>query len=242
MAHSNDLDYPIRRINEDNLRNFAIYDSDKKTVIQEYKNDELTTDQAAERLKQTLATLSGLVWVELCPMSKAQRGQGGGDAKKPNQWIALQCGGNNTAAVQGIGNVNQSQNIGALMGAMEEKFNARIEAIEEKNRLQREIDNLKRELEEAKEGSPTLAMLQPHLPRLIDGIFGNQPAAIAGTGNQPATVEEVSADEQARAEKALGILCGIDPDFINVLERLAYMAQTNLPNYNMAKNFLPQLP
>jgi hypothetical protein len=93
MAQGSNVEYVLKRMRADNIRNFSVFDGDKKTVIEQCKDNSLTVDGAIDRLRDTLEFCSGLVFVELCPLSKEERAGGGVAAKNPNYWIPVQCGG-----------------------------------------------------------------------------------------------------------------------------------------------------
>lgn len=236
------IDYILKRMGEDGIRNYAVYDRDKKTIIEEHKDDSLTVDQAIERMRSTLEYCDGLVFVELATMSKAERAKGGGQIK--NALIPVQCGG----AVAGIGSTNgggNNFNIGALTNALEEKFEARITAMEEKNRMQQEISELKRQLAEAKEVNPTtqaiMGLLPNILPQVVSGIFGKVPAPIAGhpqVTEVEATQDEATPEQLEIVNDALTRLFVIDPELPQTLQKLAYMAENNKPMFDMARQML----
>lgn len=238
------IDYILKRMGDDGIRNYAVYDRDKKTVIEEHKDDSLTVDQAIERMRSTLEYCDGLVFVELATMSKAERAKGGGQIK--NALIPVQCGG----AVAGIGSTNGGGNnisIGAITNALEEKFNARLDAMEKENKLQRKIEELERELREAREVNPTtqaiMGLLPNLLPQVVNGIFGKVPAPIAGHGTEPPVVEvqattEATAEELEIVNDALTRLFAIDSELPQTLQKLAYMAENNKPMFDMARKML----
>jgi len=235
MAQTTNPKYILDRMRAENIRNFRIFDSDKKTVIEDESANNLTVDQAIDRVQQTLNALTGLVWVELCNVARGEKAAGGG--AMPNKWIALNLGG-----VQGIGTHNQAPNPGGnfaeLMAAMEQRNNDKLEALKKEFEYKNEINDLKRQLAES--GGP-LEILKPHIPAIITGIFGARPAAIAGHNTPPAAppaAEEHTAETVEFAELQLSRLLAVDPQFLQVLEKLADMAENEPQKYQMAKNFL----
>jgi hypothetical protein len=128
------------------------------------------------------------------------------------------------------------------MAAQETRFNERLDALAIEMRHKSEIEDLKRQLAEAKEGNPMVDKIINNLPA-IAGVLGFKPPhAIAGH-DSPAPAAEVlefSEDDDAFAETQIKRLLAVDPDFLKVLKRLADMAETNPPMYEMAKKMLPE--
>jgi hypothetical protein len=236
MAHGNNIEYICERITEDEIRNFAIYDTDKKTLIEENKTGTLSPEEVCQRVRRTLSNCHGLVYGELARKSREEAGKGGKVLE--NARLAIQCGGAN-APVHGIGNTGPSQD---YIGALNNNFQLQLDNLKAVWAKDQEIQNLKAKIKELEEGNPMVKMMEPHLPRLIDGIFGASPQRIAGPGPDAPQQEEVKLPENAEkfAELQLRRLLAVDPEFLSVLERLADMAETNRAMYDMAKNMLPK--
>jgi hypothetical protein len=238
-------EYILKRMRADGVRNFSVLDQDKKTVVEEVKDDSLTVDQAIDRVRDTLDFCTGLVFVELCPMSRQDRRTGGAELKKPNCLIPVHCGGSRPAGgnapMSGIGSTGPSYQ--DLMAAQEQRFNDRMDALEKDFKHKKEIEDLQRQLAEAKEGNPTVDKIINNLP-VIAGFLGfKTPTGIAGPGpgvdTNPEALEFTDQDDEF-AETQIKRLLAVDPDFLQVLKRLADMAETNPPMYEMAKNMLPK--
>ena len=245
MAHTSDKNYILNRVITEQIRNYRILDGDKKTVIEEVADDSLTVDQVRDRIEATLNALSGggIIWITLLPKSKAARGEGG--AIGVNKMIAFNTG----SSVNGIGSTsapaNNDNSIGAISAALEEKFNAKLEAMQLQNKHDAEIRELKAKLAEAENSSPVLKMIEPLVPHIITGLFGG-PKPIAG--HTPAAeettavqVEEITDEEQAKIENALTRIISVDPDFPTMLEKIAVLAESNTAMYNQAKTILNTL-
>ena len=239
MAHTSDINYILDRITQEDIRNYSILDGDKKTVIEESQDNSLTSDMVRTRVNRTLNALSGggIVWISLSSKSKLEKAAGGNVGT--NKMIAFNTGGQ----VSGIGNTGSdtASSIGAITAALEEKFNAKLEAMQLQNKHDAAIRDLQNKLEEAQNSSPIVKMIEPILPQIITGLFGQMPRPIAGPPKEETTavqVEEISDEEQAAIENALSRLISLDPDFPALLQKIATLAETNRPLYDQAKNFL----
>jgi hypothetical protein len=242
MAHTSDINYILDRITQEDIRNYSILDGDKKTVIEESQDNSLTSDMVRSRVERTLRALSGggIVWISLSSKSKLEKAAGGNVGT--NKMIAFNTGGQ----MPGIGSTggDTASSIGAISAALEEKFNAKLEAMQLQNKHDAEIRDLQNKLEEAQNSSPIVKMIEPILPQIITGLFGQMPRPIAGPPKEETTavqVEEISNEEQEAIENALTRLISVDPDFPIVLQKLAHLAENNLQMYNQAKTLLNTL-
>lgn len=236
MAFATDYTWIYDQIRAKGASAYSLKNETRQIVMAE--NEGLTPDVIIQELQGILPNISGLVYLTISTKSKAEKGQGG---KTSDLTIPINLAASPKAgAIQGIGNVPMQDNTAAI-GALEEKFNAKLELIEANHKHALEVAELKRQLAEARETNPTIKMLEPHLPGIINGIFGGQPAAIAGVPETKPEAQELTQAEYDRATAALDALLKVDPDFITVLERLALMAQTMPQMYAQAKNMLPPL-
>lgn len=240
MAYATNYTWVFDQIRAKGASAYRLQNENRTVIMAE--NEGLSPDVVISELQGILPNLSGLVYLTISTKSKVEKSQGG----KAND-IVIPINLSTSAPVAGIGAVQMPvQDTSQLIAGIEEKFNARLEMQAQQFKHQQEIAELRRQLAEAKEVNPTVAMLQPHLPALISGLFGGGSSpAIAGIPAEPvqqAQPVEVGEDETARATDAINRLLAVDADFINTLCRLAHMAETDSNMYNMAKNMLPPLP
>lgn len=245
MAYSKSTDWIKEQILARNIVAYKITDERKNTIAE---NDQLTPDLVVSELDGILPNLTGLIHLQLSPKNKAEKAAGGTNTKQ-DITIPIQL----SADSKPIGAIHQPQqptvDHAKIYEEMENRFNARLQIMEMQNKHALEIADLKRQLAEAQETNPVIKMLEPQLPQIISGLLGNaQPRPMAGINEhanevQPVEVQqvEVSEDEHGAAENAISRLLTIDPDFINVLQRLAKLAEQNIDMYNMAKGMLPPL-
>jgi len=234
MAYTKDIEWIKLQIRSKHIIAYKIQDERKNTLAE---NEELSPDLVISELESIIPNLSGMVLLTLSPKNKTEK-QAGGMATRQDLNITLQLG-NNNMPVQAIGNIPIDNT--KIFNEIEQRFNDKLEAQKIEFKHLNEIESLKRELAEAKEANPTIKMLEPHLPGIIAGIFGgaNAPAAIAGMPKSENT-QEFSAEDDERAENSVKRLLAVDPDFLNVLERLAAFAENNIQGYNYALGMLPK--
>jgi hypothetical protein len=238
MAHVNNPAFIKQRIIDSKCQNFAIYnDAAKKSLIAQDKSGDLDVEQCANMVEQILANLTGLVYVELCAMSKEEKAKGGGALQ--NSVIPIQLGGA-PSVNGGIGSPGAPfQNYQELLALQEAKFNEKISGIETGFLHKLEIDSLKRQLEEVKNGSIGEQLIKKLAPTLIERYLP-PPAArpINGHGETDVIAEDLESADVARVEKAMGEWLSLDTDAINVLEKIVELAKTNPEKYNLAKSLI----
>ena len=210
-------DFVLDIMRTNDLRFFKVMGSDGKSLIVHQIDDSYTIDQAVEYLERTFERVTGTLYVTLNPRAKMGAG---GDSRILKFMVdtrdleTAETGADTTGMVSGI-------------GAIEEKFNARIEALEQKYFYESKIKELERELSEAKEGNP---MIDKVLSGLMP-LLAQQPQAVAGTsGEDDGDVDST----RIRISQAVQRIMAIDPKFVDNIEALADLAENNTAMYNMA--------
>jgi hypothetical protein len=124
---------------------------------------------------------------------------------------------------------------GMIMQQMKE--NAELMRKLEIQQKEKEMDELRREMKELKEGGTNA--LAPYMPYL-DKFFGIEKSShgIASTGHEDETVDESVVDKQKQVREAIIRLAKIDSDLPNTLTLLAMFAEKNPAKY---KSFIPML-
>lgn len=240
MSRQTSPQFVLERMRLHGFKYYQVFAQDGKTLIEEQQHPDVDCVEAMNRLESILNNTDGLVTVKISERNRDEKGQGGSIRSFTYQ---LQLGGSHMgnqapAANNGIG-IN---GIAAIQASLEEKFTAKLEALqreyehrEELRRLNEKISGLETQLNQkdpfAEYG---MQLLEKFGPAIAGSMFG-KPAApmIHGPDNDQDDID-------ARAERALIRLLKVDPDFISNLEKLADMAETNQPLYQMAVAMLNQ--
>lgn len=148
-------------------------------------------------------------------------------------------------SVQGIGNVDE--------------FRAKIkEELREEMRREKELQDLKDEIKELKAGNPIIGAIKellqmdevkPLVPILISGITSKitpamtltKKAAIAGTQEEEQTQVAFTNELEnnaKRLETALERWSNADPEFLDLIEKISFLAAEGSNKYNIAKTML----
>jgi tRNA U38,U39,U40 pseudouridine synthase TruA len=243
MARLTSPNFIIEKMKLHGFRFYRIFDNDGKTVIDEQNNPEVDLETACNRLESTLHHLDGLVKVRISDKSTTDKAAGGASQ---NLNFDLQLGSDRASGTQNNQQaMNFQQGIGAIAQSLEEKFNAKLEALQREYEHKQELKMLQEKIETLQsalaEKDPLqefgMQALQQYGPAILGSMF-NTPAGIAGhpPTAQPVTIEDID----TRAEKAILRLLAVDPGFIDHLEKLATMAETNRVMYDMAVSLLNQ--
>jgi type III secretion system FlhB-like substrate exporter len=242
MSRQTSPQFVLERMRLHGFKYYQVFAQDGKTLIEEQQHPDVDCVEAMNRLESILNNTDGLVTVKISERNRDEKGQGGSIRSFTYQ---LQLGGSHMgnpapSADRGIG----IHGIAAIQTSLEEKFTAKLEALqreyehrEELRRLNEKITDLETQLNTKNPYVEWgMQQLDKYGPAILGGFLG-KPAApmIHGPGQEP-----VADDIDARAERALIRLLKVDPDFISNLEKLADMAETNQPLYQMAVAMLNQ--
>lgn len=214
-----------------------------RRTIYEMQDDNMSVEDSVRLLGDTLDNMEGLVIVKVADRSKADKGKGGRHLQHEYQINLGQ-------PVQGIGGFTAPpvQDSGKLMQEMEARFNDRLDAMQREFEMKREIEDLKRQLSEAQQGSSIENIAIGFIEKIMPGMGNNPPTAhspaLAGHDEPEELTEEHTGqvlDERTAAQMCttyINRLLKVDPEFIAVLGKLADMAENSPNKYNMAKSFL----
>jgi hypothetical protein len=161
-----------------------------------------------------------------------------------------------TAQVAGVGASQVSQ------GVSPEQVEKMIAEAVERERTANELRTLKQEISELKQENKDLQSpmrdlinrVAPLAAPVIQGLVNKFSPAVGIAGNNQQSVnaeftpvdadgstedqQELTADEANRLNNAITKFAAVEPDFIEMIEVIAEMANTQDPMYTMAKNFL----
>lgn len=209
-------DFVLETMRSNDLRFFKVFGSDGKSLIVHQTDNSFTLDEAVAYMERTFNNVTGTVHVSLQPRAKMNTGGDNRLLKFIVDTRDLDTGANESGGYDTT-----------TIGAIEERFNARLDAIEQKYKYESEIKDLKRQLEETKQGNPmvekvlgaVLPMLQPR-PQAVAGVSGDD-------------TDKVD-DTRVRVSHAVQRLMAVDQDFVSNLEALADLAEQNTAMYNLA--------
>ena len=190
---------------------------------------EMPIDQAIKRLENFLKTQIGLYQIKIYEKSGKENGRGG--SVRNNYTYTVQLGNSSS-------NGSDSP---IIAGMTQETFDSRIEekigALRKEMELNRKIEDLQRENNELKQGSPWIKHLEPFIPVILNR-FGIAPVESTITGNETDQAE-INITRQKLA-KALQILEKNDPDFVIHLEKIAEISETQPGIYKIMVQKLMQ--
>jgi hypothetical protein len=225
MAFITDPNYIIEKMVADKLPYYQVIDTDGRTVIDENENPEVDVHQASKRLMDLFERISGTFTIVLSSKTKQEKGAGG---PQRNLRLTTKIGNSyNNNSVNGIGAVNNTQNIADIEARLESKYKEQFEA------KMREIELLRRieKLEEEKNAPDDIEKYAPII-QAIAGMFGNGAVPLNGSPNinGPGDVNPVF----SRINAAVKILYSNDKNFVENLEKLADIAKNRPFIYSMA--------
>jgi hypothetical protein len=212
MAQLKDPQYIISTMHQKGMKYYRVYDSAGKQLDFLMEPD-LTVEEAAAKLQNTLNNLEGLITVKLSQKTNAEKGEGA--AKGSDLHFTVMLGGGSGAnAVQGIGSMNS----GDLKALIQEAVAAERQNWEKDERIKR----LELELAEAREVNPIAEQILGALPGLFASASGAPAAqALAGVG------DEEQAHRQQRLTLAIRKLARHDKQYLEHLEMLGTLAETS---------------
>lgn len=243
MAVTQKIDYVLEKIREENLSYISVYDG--ATLLHKIECE--SADESIVRLEEFLSSVEGGGYATLKLSDKS-----GKDISKGGKINAFQMrvklGGG--SVVVGSGGMDSVSN--GVIAQMQKNFDLQIKHMEERAVLQKQIDELANKIsEKGKKDKPDLmeTALNGLLPLFVQSMAGgsgavsgkaavNSPVSFApGT---PALADDVSADvaPAERLKDALNRWKLADADFLNVIERVVLLAETDKPKYNLAKGML----
>lgn len=207
MAATINKDYLYRLIEEERLSYYEV--TDGRDVIQE--NQECDSPQKAiEELTDLFENIEdNQVTVKLCDKNKKERAKGGKGHKYREYKIRLKAKQSDPLGIAG----------GSVIGYLE-RINELQRQIDNQ-KLEREIEELKRKLESKKEDNP---VLEKGLAILSAYLSKGQPAALAGHNDPPLPAADVETPA-AVVKKAITRLAKVDPNLPETLTMLADFAE-----------------
>lgn len=238
MAFAKSLDWIYSKITDNGYKCFRILDgANSKNTIDENMTGNLQPEQCAGAIRQTLENIEGSVVLELSIKSRGEKAAGG-DVSTIKIPLSLGSAQPQTP-LNGIGAAtSNSFNMDAIGKILEEKDKnhaLQLEAQRKEFETQRQIDDLKRKLDEDKPNP----MFEKLLPVVLAAISGGQPTAIAGVKQETHTMpKETNKTDLERVNEALNKIRQVDTEWIESLEKLAELATTDPNKYNLAKSFL----
>jgi hypothetical protein len=243
MAVTQKIDYVLEKIREENLSYISVFDG--ATLLHKIECE--SADESIVRLEEFLSSVEGGGYATLKLSDKS-----GKDISKGGKINAFQMrvklGGG--SVVVGSGGVDSVSN--GVIAQMQKNFDLQIKHMEERAVLQKQIDELANKIsEKGKKDKPDLmeTALNGLLPLFVQSVAGgsgavNGKAAVNGpvsfAPGTPALADDVSADVTPgeRLKDALNRWKLADADFLNVIERVVLLAETDKPKYNLAKGML----
>jgi hypothetical protein len=225
MAFITDKDFIYNKMRTNNLAFYKVLDSDGKTLLDQQDDPDITAEEAAVRLSETLDKLNGLVNIVLSAKSGKEKNQGGaikGDIKLTIKLSDGSISGHDLRRdeITAI----KARESEAVISALKDKHESEIKALHEKYKREAEMKELRDQIKELKDGNN----MDKYLP-MIAGLFGVQPGAVAGFPEQQEPhitgTDDVSPKE--RLAGAINRILKVDRNFIEHIELLANLAENN---------------
>ncbi len=239
MAFIRDPKLIFDKMKQDGIPFWTVFDSDKKTIIDEIDQEEVDPGESLDKLQDLIYSLDGLVYVVLRTTSKRVR-SAGGDLKGTFQY-SLRLG--NSSSISGVGDRGHSSMgnpLKEMMLLMEQRHQAEMKALEARLTLNDQIKELQRQIKEKNTPDATDKLLEQVAGMLMNS--GNmKTTALAGPGDEPvkATENQISREEaKVKLTTAIQRLYKVDPTFHETLTKLADMAEGNPGKYQMALSML----
>lgn len=207
MAAVVKLEYLYKIIETEALSYYEV--TDGRDVIQENQSCD-SPDAAIEELRELFENLEdSTVTVKLCDKNKKDRAKGGKNHKYREYKVRLKSKQSDALGIAGGSVVQYLERINELQRQIDN------------NRLEREIEELKRKLESKKEDNP---VLEKGLAILSAYLSKGQPAALAGHNDPPLPAAEVETPASV-VKKAIARLAKVDPNLPETLTMLADFAE-----------------
>ena len=219
------FDYAKNLMRTHQVRFWKLKDSDNRSVLGEQRNEDLDVEQSIHQLEQAFSEIEGkYVILELRGRSPKERGSGG-DTKTTSFELRVSIQNLSGQGVGIAGNGYMSSDI--------QRLTERINQLEtDKIRIEHkfEIDSLKKEISELKEGNPALDAIIAGLGNLIQPKMA--PNGAAPEPAQPVrALAGVDQKKPGKIQAALKRLAAIDSQLIETLECLAAFAESNPDQY-----------
>lgn len=242
MAIVRNKEVILDKMGKDGISNWTVFDSDKKTIIDEADGEDLDIAESIDKLSSLLDNLDGMIHVVLRTTSKKVRGAGGNVHGTYQYTLRL---GSAVSGVSGHMGALGGGSIAQLLEVMALKHQAEMQALRNEFLFNNKINELERKLKDKTNDDGVSDYLkyimnviekgnQP-VKQPIQTVPVNKPMALAGT-DEP--TEEAQELKKQKLTESLQRLLKADPDFINVLEKIADLAENNPTKYNMAKSML----
>ncbi len=226
------------------LAYYKVLDSDGKTILDIQDDNEVSVDEAVNRLRDTLENLTGLITVVLSDKPKKDKGAGGAINDLKITIKLTEDGSSKGITGHEMGNDIIRNSIAkeyeAKMETLQEKHKNEVERLKMEHANEKKFADLHEKIKELKDGD----YLDKVLP-MISGIFGAPPVAPGINGIPPGgeTVEmpqhphitgPADPNGKARMVNAINRLLKVDQNFIEHLELLANLSESNPMVYQIA--------
>lgn len=232
MAYVRDPKLIIDKMKSEDIKYFTVFDSDAKSVIDQQDDENVTSNEAQDRLQDLLWNLDGLVHVVLRTTSKKVR-SAGGDLTTGTYKFSIRCS-DSSKSIGSTGG-NSFAGLSEILKLQAEKHQLEIQGLKTQFEMIKQMDDLRREIKEAQEGDSTSQWL-PILQQFISNpqVMKTAPkVALAGT-EEPKPAD----DRKAILQDAISRLYKIDPELHNNLAKLAAYAEENPTKYSLYLSML----
>lgn len=207
MAATIHKDYLFRLIDQERLSYYEV--TDGRDVIQDNQECD-SPEKAVEELTDLFDNLEDqVVTVKLCDRNKKERAKGGKGHKYREFKVRLKTKQADTMGLAGTSVIGYLERINELQRQIDNQ------------RLEKEIEALKRKLEDKKEENP---VLEKGLAILSAYLSKGQPTAIAGHNDPPLPTAETE-NPAVIVKKAISRLAKVDPNLPETLTMLADFAE-----------------
>jgi hypothetical protein len=239
MAYIRDPELIYNKMQTNGLPFYRVLDSDGKSLLDENDDENVSVDEAVNRLRDSLENTAGLVTVLLSAKNRAQKGAGGkiaGDFK-----FTVKLGDTKGAGINGFTEANRDSMRQTLVDSfneklklIEEKHAAEIKQLKKDHETEKRLEKLEADLKEAKSGG----IADQYLPIIAGLLTGQQPNAVAGIPETENTasphITGTDEDNKVRMTTALNKLFKADKNFLIHLEMLAKLAESKPLIYKLA--------
>lgn len=224
MAFVKDKDFILQKMRADKLRFYTVFDSDNKTKIDENQDNEVSLEEAAQALANTMDNVSGLFYIVLSEVNNKTKGEGGVQTAKKNLKFTIKIGDEPNRTISGPAQ-SPGFNLEQIQSSLKTEMELRMQLLEMQYKHKAEIEALKNQ-----EEAPNPYVIEGL--KMLQGIMGAQPSASMA----PIAGPEVT--HVQRLNGAVKRLLVADPNFTDHIEKLADIAENNPSLYNMAISFL----
>ena len=225
MSQITNIEKIFEIMEREKMRCYTVVGADRNLMFKNMDVD-ITIAEAINRLRSDLKSVEGLVTVKI---NEKPANMGGNTRNFHTFEIVL-----------GTAQANApQQQINGVGGLSREDVDRAVQENTERLLIQfqkdQEIERLKRELKEAKEGSPLDNIIGSLAPILMQKFGGGAPA-IAGVTDTPEQTDQ--AMQRQQINQAFNRLVLVDPNFAEHITLLADLAENNPQMYKMAINQL----